>query len=232
MAEDMVPVNGGGDLATLPDMSGANHASMDTFDQLVRGSFLPRVQLCGGSSDIVKEGKINVGRFAFVRGKDDFVDFGPEVNLIPLSWRFAAMRFGEKVKVVHDPESEEFKAIVADSGTPDSGCSYGPQFLVWVPQVKDFATYFFGSASARPEARKMQQLMNQAVTIKNKLVSNAKNKWHVPIVLRCSTQLELPPVNTATTTAQRFNALEDSHSSEPETPAEPAPVAAGGERVR
>ncbi len=217
-----VPEAGATDLTVMPDLTGAQHASQEMFDVLVRSNFMPRVQLCGGSSDIVKEAKIAIGRFALVRGKDDFVDFGQECNLVPLSWRFAAMRFADKTEVFYDPKSDEFKAVQAETGVKDSRCAYGPQFLVWVPQTKEFATYFFGSTSARPEGRKMLQLLNKPVTMKAKLVSTPQNKWHVPVCLACSAQVEMPPIESAIAIAAQFN-----NPGKSETVEESAPAPAG-----
>lgn len=218
-------------LSVLPDLSGAEFATKEAFDQLVRSNFMPRIQLCGGSSDIVKEGKVQIGRFALVRSKEDFLELGLECSLLPISWRFAAMRFADKTEVFYDPNSQDFKNVQAETQVKDSRCAYGPQFLVWFPPTKEFATYFFGSTSARPEGRKMHQQLNKPTTMKSKLVSTPQNKWHVPVVLPCSTPLELPPLELATTTAYQFNHPPKSEIEESKAPAgangEAAPVGRG-----
>jgi len=219
-------------LATLPDFGVAQFAEKDQFDAMVRSSFLARISLCGGSSDLVKEGRMHVGRYAIVRNKDDFVDLGPEFNCIPLIYRFTAMRFEPgKVEAYYDPNSEEFKAIQAESGEENSRCGYGPEFLLWLPIAKECVTYFFGSTSARPEARKVDALCRKYATFKAKLVSNTKNKWHVPVVVPCSIELDLPKVEAITPIVEKFkNPGFSSHDkdTEPET----ADTAAAGDRVR
>lgn len=219
----------------LPDFGSADFTSQATFDELVKSSFMPRIQLMSGMSGLVTEGKMNVGKYAFIRGKEDFIDFQEGFICVPLTHRFAAMRFAnsggnEKFECYYDPNSAEFKQVQADSEQPNSGCSYGPQFLLWVPQVREYATYLFGSKSARPEARKLALLRGKGASFKAKLVTNAANqKWHVPVVLPYSGQFELPDIDAARAVAEIFNHPKPSEViTEPETPA----AAGSTERVR
>lgn len=217
-----------GQAASLPNLMGDQSTAI--FDQMVKSAFMGRVQLCGGSSALAIEGKIAIGKFAFVRRKDDFIDFGDTFNCVPLSWRFAALRFGaETTEAYYDPNSDEFKQIQIDSEESDSKCAYGPQFLIWVPQIKEFATYLFGSKSARPEARKLNPMLNKGATFRGKLVASGGNKWHVPIVLPCSTPLELPLEAIAISTAEKFNKPPKAEFAESESQASTPP---GGEGAR
>jgi hypothetical protein len=219
-------------LAALPDFGVAQYAEKDQFDQMVKSSFLPRISLIGGSSNLLKEGKMHVGRYALIRNKEDFVDMGPEFNCIPLIYRFTAMRFDPaKMEAFYDPNSEEFKQIQAESGEQDSGCGYGPEFLLWLPHFKECATYFFSSTSARPEARKVDALIRKYATFKAKLVSNTKNKWHVPVVVPCSVELELPKIEVLTPVVEKFKNPGFSNQSDTE-PAPAEAATAGGEPAR
>lgn len=218
----LVMTEAGTGLASLPDFQGNEHASMDAFNELVQSSFLPRVQLCSGSSGVVTEGLAVVGNYAFVRGEKDCIDLGKEVNIIPLCWRFAAMHFGEKMEIAYDPKSAQFKKIqaIANSGEQDNRAAYGPQFLIWVPHLKEFATFFFGSKSARPEARKMEAQRSKATTMKAKLVTTPKNKWHVPVIIPCTSQLEIPSPEAIAPIVESFN-----NPSKVEAPVEEATTA-------
>ncbi len=194
-----------GTASPLPLVGAADYATQEMFDQLVRSSFMPRISLCGGMSGLVIEGKMHVGKYAFIRGQDDFVDFGDTFNCVPFAYRLAAAKFipGE-LEMYYDPLSDDFKRIVIESEEPNSKRAYGPQFLIWVPQMKEFATFLFGSKSARPEGRKLNALINKGATFKAKLVSNTENKWHVPVVLPCSIGLELPSAEQLLSVGEDF----------------------------
>ena len=177
------------------------------FEKLVQSSFLPRIQLCGGNNDFAKEGKIGIGRFAFIRNKDDFVDLTNEFQFFAIGYRFAAMRFASgNVEQYFNPNSDDFKRLQAESEEKDSKCAYGPQFLIWVPAVHDFATYLFGSKSARPEGRNMRRCMdlNSAGTMKSRLVTSKDYKWHVPFVIPFSGAIDVFDTEAARVLAEKF----------------------------
>ena len=242
MSDQALVPNAGdvGQQLALPNLAGAEFATPQHFDEMVRASFMPRVSLMAGTSGMVMEGKMSVGKFCFLRTGDDYVDLGDSFNFIPISYRFAAMRFAgadSKMEIYYNPQSPEFLQIKEESEGPDSGCNYGPQFLIWVPTVKDFATYHFGSKSARPIARDAGRLLNQNATMKAKLVQGKQTppkKWHVPQIFPCSMQLELPDIATATAVAEKFNKpgekeVSQKEATEPgQTPATPS----GEERPR
>jgi len=214
----------------IPDLMGQAKPDVEDFNSMVRPGYMGRVQLCGSSSSMVTEQKMQVGMYAYIRSKDDFVDFGKEFNCIPFAYRFAAMRFDpEKTIVNHDSKSDEFKEIRAESVIKDSKCAYGVQFLIWLPALKEFATFFCGSKSARPEARKIEALRNKASTFRAKLVSNVSYKWWVPTAFPCSAELTLPNMEVAAEVVAKFMA-EKSSVQEEEAPASATP--AEGERPR
>lgn len=223
------------ELATLPESFPVGQfVQEEDFDAMVRPSFLPRIQLCGGNSDIVKEGKIPVGHYALIRNADDFVDLGLEIVVVPLTYRFAAMRFGgEKVEQFFNPKSDDFKAVQAESEEKDSQCAYGPQFLVWIPSVKEFATWLLGSKSARPEARKVKVLMMRPAMLRGKLVANDRYKWHVPQSFPHTSQVEMPNPTTAASMVDKFIKEESGVVEADFKPPQGESVPAGsGERAR
>lgn len=242
MSEELVQGNG---QSQLPSLVGADHASSEAFDSMVRQSFLARVNLMAGVSGLVAEGKMNVGKYALIRSKEDFVDLGGEFVCLPLSYRFCAMRFqkgdgseDDKFQVFYNPESDGFKQIRVDSETPNSGCSYGPQFLLWLPRQKEFVSYLFGSKSSRGEARKMNQLLlptARPVTMKTKLVQYGGKKWHVPVVLPYSGEIEYPDADKAVEEAEKFNKPTDNDGSggnDDATGSGTEATAGAGERAR
>ena len=154
-------------------------------------TFLPRLQLFGAKSNACATGDIGIGRYGLVRD-DNITDLGPEVEALIICWRPKAMQTVDNILVEYDPESDLYKKLKEQSMVPDSGCMYGPEFLLYIPSQAAFATFFMSSKTARREARKMQPLLRKAATFKCKLIETAKFKWHAPVVVPCSAPLELP----------------------------------------
>jgi hypothetical protein len=156
--------------------------------------FLPRLQMYGGSSDAVKAGLIAMAHYGLVVGKDKIDDMGPSVDIIPLAWRPKAMDIsGDDIISVFNTKAEEFARIVKDSEVQDSGCMFGPEYLIWIPGLKRFATFFMASKSARREAPSMKALLGKPATLRVEYIKSKKYSWHSPQCIACSTPFrELP----------------------------------------
>ena len=177
--------------------------------------YLPRIQLFGGNSDLVKEGKIGMGHYGLVRSKDQVDDLGVQFNCCPFSWRFKAVRITEANDVFSyfNPNADEFKAIMVESEQQDSGCMYGVEFLTWIPDpTATFATFFFASKTARRESPNLKQILTNrgAATCKAQLIKKGRFTWHGPVIVPCSTPFELPPSDEIMTQAERFANPKDS----------------------
>jgi hypothetical protein len=189
----------GGELATVGD---------DDFDDVIlSSSFLARIQLFGANSDAVKEEKIGQGRFGLVRSKDDVEDLGKNLDCLPLAWRLKAMQIVDgEVFSNFDHQSDEFKRIQAESEEQDSGCMYGVEFLLWLPELGVYVTYFLSSKSSRREAKPLRGLIGKGATIEAKLVKTKRYSWHAPKVVACSTPFsELPDPNKMKEELAKFN---------------------------
>lgn len=155
--------------------------------------FLPRVQLMIAASEKCKKNEFPINHYALVSGQV-FVDLGTQIDIVPICWRPKAMQISDDEIVTYfDHASPEFKEIMAKSEEPNSGCMFGPEYLVWVPNAKEkLATFFFGSKSSRREGRVLADKLNQPVTMKSKLIETKKFSWFVPIATGCSTPIEPP----------------------------------------
>jgi hypothetical protein len=196
------------------------------------GNWLPRLALFGGNSDAAKEGKVPIGHYGLVTAKDQLVVLGPAVDVLVISWRPTAIdtRSEDTVVSSHDKNSELFKSIQDQAdNVKDSGCMYGPEFLVYIPAVKKFATFLLGSKSFRREALPLSELMTKAATIRSKLVKTERFSWHVPVVTACTTPFDtIPPLEEIAEKAELFNnppVVKTPEKIEPE-------VAATGKRAR
>lgn len=191
----------------LTDLSGAGFA------------FLPRLQLCGSSSNLCKESKIPVGMYAYIKGKGDaFDNLGGSVNCFLYGLRLKAMKFTkDKILSYYDPNGKEFQAIKAVSLEKDSGCLAGPEYLCYIPG-KGWCTLYLTSKSARNESPQLKGLLGKTVTLTAFLAENAKKqKWHVIRSAPCSIPLEAPPDAEIEIQQTRFlNAKDSAEEAVPE----------------
>lgn len=173
--------------------------SGDAFDKVVASSsFLPRVQLFGSNSGAVKEDKIGQGRYGLVRDKNSIEDLSQSFNCLPLDWRWKAMQVADGAVVsVYDFNSDAFTKLkdTADN-EKDSGCMWGVEFLIWMPDQKEFATFYLSSATARREAKPMRARTQPEclpTTLTRELIKKPKYSWFGPKVNACSTPLSSYP---------------------------------------
>lgn len=170
-------------------------ATADEFDKAVASSnFLPRIQLFGANSNAVKEDKIGKGCFGLVRGKDEIEDLTLTFNCLPLDWRWKAMQVAEgNVVSVYDYDSDAFQKLkhTADN-VKDSGCMWGVEFLVWLPDQKLYATFYLSSATARREAKPLRAQIGCATTLNREFIKKPKYSWYGPKVSVCSVPMTPP----------------------------------------
>lgn len=196
---ELIPVNiGGGDISIVSNDD-------DLLAVSSAGGFLPRLQLFGGSSDAVKEGKIGVGRWGLVAGKDALEDLGAEVDVLVIAGRVKALDLhGENIVTSYDRNSDTFKDIATRSEVANSKCMFGPEFLVYVPSKQVFATVFLSSATARREARSLHARLRKAATLKSQLITGKQHKWHGPVFTPCSNPFEMPTGEAIVAEATKF----------------------------
>ena len=200
--DELIPMDQlqvGGELGNIGD---------DDFDDMITSStFLPRIQLFGANSEAVKEEKIGQGRFGLVRSKDDIEDLSKVIACLPLAWRLKAMQIADgEVVSIYDHNKDEFKRIQSESEEQDSGCMYGVEFLLWLPETSEYATYFLSSKSSRREAKPLRGLIGKGASIECNLVKTKKYSWHAPKVVSNSTPIgNLPETDQMKVELQRFN---------------------------
>jgi len=193
MGNELVPQEVSGDLVNFEDVTSG-------------GDYLQRLQLFGSKTDACTEGRIGIGRWGLVND-DVITDLGEEVDLVILAYRAKALDTGgETIITDFDARSETFLKIRAQSYVRDSGCMFGPEFLVFIPSVELFATYFASSKTARRESKKMKPLIGCAAIFKAKLIDppNSKWKWHGPVVLPNSAPMELPDMEIIQAEVKKF----------------------------
>lgn len=155
------------------------------------GDFLPRIQLMTAGSAQCKSGEFPINHYAVV---DNQVmnDVGKDVDVLVLDWRPKAVQFDDEIIVVYDTELPMFKQIQEKSGQKDSGCMFGPEFLLYLPNTNEFVTFFMGSKSARREAPALNAHLHKAATLMAKKIETSKYTWYAPQVVACTTPFDIP----------------------------------------
>lgn len=170
--------------------------------------FLPRLQLSGATSDLAKEGKVPIGTYTLVETKEKYTDLGKQINVFILGLRLKALEIsktGDGISSFYDPKSDDFKRIANASQDRDSGCLAGPEFLVYIPSQKRFATFFMASKSMRNEAPSVKALLGKAATLQVAMAENKKKqKWHVPKTLPCTIPLDPPDQTEFASVSNKF----------------------------
>jgi hypothetical protein len=170
----------------------------DDFNDVVKtSSYLPRIQLMTANSKAVKSGKVQANTYGMIReaGGDPEV-LGSSLDCLVLAWRPKAMDLsGEQPVTSFDKDSALYGEIVEKSDIKDSNCMFGPEFLLWIPKIEGFVTFFMGSKSARRSARGVQQRMHKLATLTSKEVSTAKHTWYVPLAEDCPTEYDIPEID-------------------------------------
>jgi hypothetical protein len=198
------------DLTQLPATQRGDDSG---FEELSKGGdFLARLQLFSKGAAINKS-LISPGHWGVPEGDDDVTDLGITVDLLSLARRPKALDMSDKDAIVvnFDMKSDEFKRIAEASEGKDSGCMYGPSFLVVERSTGRFLEWFCGTKSTRSEAKKIYPYLPlteqdiaarkleasphgpQPFTMKIKLVERKRFSWHVPVVVKCSTPFAALP---------------------------------------
>ena len=212
----MIPAEFAGDLTKFDD---------DVFKSTTKsGDFLPRLQLMTANSDKCKKKEFEQNHYAFIRDQN-FQDIGESVDCLIVTWRPKAIEIGDQIISCFDSNHDEFKRIQEKSAEQDSGCMYGPEFLIYIPHLKEFATFFCGSKSSRREAPNIRALMTKPATFKSRFVETKKYSWQTPVVVTCSTPFEGPDLELLRKIVDKFN-------TPPQTEVEVAPETEGAERDR
>jgi len=174
------------------------------FEELQTEAFLPRVQLMTSNSQKCKDGAFTVNNYALIRGQE-YIDIGQNVDVLVCAWRPMALEIGDSVISSYDPSTQTFANIKGRSDTPDSGCMWGFQFLLWIPQVAAFATFFMGSKSARRAAPDVKAQMNGPATLTARKIKKGKYTWFAPTCHECTTPFDMPSKGGYEQEMEKFN---------------------------
>jgi hypothetical protein len=208
------------DMTQLP----ATRGDDKMFDDLAKAvDYLQRLQLFSKGKAIDK-GLVKPGHYGIVQSKDEIVDLGNCIDVLVLVRRPKAIDMSdtEALVVSHDPESDVFQRIAAQSSVKDSGCMYGPTFLMFERTTRQFLEFFCGSKSNRSECKKIYPYLPLSaadakaagqephgpipMTLNSRYVERGSYSWFVPVVSKCSVPFDnLPPMDEIVKAIEKFN---------------------------
>jgi hypothetical protein len=165
-----------------------------THERMSGSGFLPRVHLMTSTNRLVQTGKTKMGNYCLVKGKDALTkDFGPAFNCLVITWRPKAMDFsGQKAKAFYNPTKQGFKDVEVQADKRVKKFMYGPEYLVYIPELDTLASFHFNNITMRMRAGEMKALLGKAGTFRSEVIEGNGNLWPGPVISLCSTPLSLP----------------------------------------
>lgn len=198
MSNELTPVSASPEDAmnSLMAMPEAKYADDAAFNQVSSAGYLPRLMLMNAMSKLVQTNAARAGTYVIQQNSTSGEDLTNEVNVMPVKWRPKAMDLSNEKKIIsaYNHKSDLFRQISGRAETPNSNCLYGPEFLIWIPSINRWATYYMASKTARRAAAEFKNRLDnkQNVTLKSTFIRSGSNSWWGPVVVTCSMPLQGP----------------------------------------
>lgn len=206
-------------------MSGENVPALivatdESLAAVMASEYLPRFQVTQGMSKIVKAEICPQNVFAMQYAADRATNLGKEVNLLLISARPKALDTNDPVTEHFDVNAPGFKATQKQAMVKDSGCMFGVEFLIWLPNEGGpngtFASWFCGSKTSRREAPGILALMKNddgtrktdpsPITAKIRMIPGGKHTWPGTTTSPCATAFAtLPDPEELAERVHKFN---------------------------
>lgn len=218
-----------------PDTSLSKETAENILEISKSGDWLPRLSVTTGSSKLVSSGQAQVGHVVLITSDTDWQDLGKEADVALVAFRSLALDMsGTPPLSYYDRKAKEFDDVMKRSESSNSNCSYGPQFLVWIPSVAKFATLHLGSKSSRKEGPAALTAMKQedgsigigTVMIVPFFIKTPDFQWWTPTLKPSSTPITVLP------DPEKFKAVLDKFNNPPVNNVERAPESASTSRAR
>jgi hypothetical protein len=156
--------------------------------------FLPRLQLVT-KGKYVDTGKIAPGHWGVPQpGGEEIQDLGESIDIVPFTARPKAIDMSDREAIiaVYNTTDPEFGRI--KKAPKNTGCMWGPSFLVLERSTGKLYELFFGNASGRNEAGKLRPFLPSkesngvpsAASLGIRYKKTPEYGWHVPVVTKCS----------------------------------------------
>ena len=186
-----------------------------TLDEVAKGSdFLPRIQLVT-KGKYIDTSKISAGHWGVpLTGGEEIDDLGDKIDIVPFCYRPKALDVADREAIVsvYDVDDPEFQRI--KNAPKNTGCMWGPSFLVMERATGKLYELFFGNKSGRSEAGKLKPFLPSeanegqpsAASVGIRYKKTPDYGWHVPVITKCSEPFD--PANVTFTEAQLSQEIE------------------------
>ena len=222
------------DLTVLNELfTGENALSTQSADDLREldalsnsTSYLQRMQLYSKGKMGPKGSLIEAGHYGVPKSSDLIQGMGTSIDVIVIDRKAKALDMSdlENIIVCHDVKNKEFQRIVdLAEHTKNSGCAYGPCYLIYERTTKQFYEFFCGNKSARRESANInlflpvtQQMIDEGLTTEKKprffkplslgsVYSKKGNfEWFSPTSEECLTPFDMPEIDAIRSEIERF----------------------------
>lgn len=157
------------------------------------GAYLGRVKLCQASSDYVQSGEIPRGGHFVLETETGIHDLGTAFQFLPLGGREKAIDYSTPdVIVSYDASTPTFQKIAMNSRFGSQRMA-GPEHLIYVPSVGEFAYMYCYNKTLKEVSAKIQASKGRPVELESYFYKGSKNSWH-KCKLNVSPPFEIPSV--------------------------------------
>lgn len=208
-------------LTTAASLTNLPSTQVTNLEAYKETSFLSRIQLVTKGKYIDKQ-LISPGHYGVPISEDEITDLGATIDVLPISVRDKALDTTQDPPLaVFDASDPVYQDIKERAGEKDSGCMYGPSFLLFERNTGKFYEFFCGSKSSRMEAGNLGQYLPVSeaqaeefeveahgplpCTLRAKYIERPRYSWHAPQVGKCSTPItNLPDMAVIVKEVERF----------------------------
>jgi hypothetical protein len=167
----------------IPVQTNDDDKQLAALSKLSQNDFPGFLKVMNGTSTEVGDEKANAGEL-ILKKQEDVTNLGKEFDAIPLGFRMTATTYiDDQYHAFHSPESEAYSQVEERSSSKDPETKmankHGPEFLLWIPSLKCFATLHLNTWSNWPAAKAIKAGMGHLITISSLKKSNPKFKWFV-----------------------------------------------------
>jgi len=186
----------------IDNLPAVSEEIMGQLTEVSKGAdFLPRIQLVT-KGKYVDTSKIAPGHWGVPQpGGEEILDLGDVIDIVPFTARAKALDVSDREAIIscYNLQSPEFQRI--KNAPKNTGCMWGPSFLVLERNTAKLYELFFGNASGRSESGKLRPFLPvgkqgpSPATLSIRYKKTPDYGWHVPVVTKCSEKFTSGPAS-------------------------------------